>query len=58
MKNLYIKTVEAMDKYNKALAMGFPESFLNELDETISAFLEFIEANGKMNEFRDFAGIV
>lgn len=53
-EEIFEKAVTAMDRYTKALEMGFPENFIDDCDVEMSKNLQEIKAAGLMEKFMEF----
>lgn len=54
---LFTKAVKAIDDYNKAVEMGFPQGYINKLDSKIGHYLSEIGSRGLTEAFNDYADI-
>lgn len=52
---LFTRTVNAVDKLNKAISMGFPGYYVDKLDAELDALWRELEKLGLVDEFADFA---
>lgn len=52
---VYPAAVAAMDRYNKAIGMEFPESYIEGLEFNMNYLLKKIESAGLMEEFTEYA---
>ena len=55
VEELYPAAVEAMDRYNKAIGMGFPESYIEGLEFNMNNLLKKIEGAGVLDDFIEYA---
>lgn len=53
-EEIFKRAVIAMDRYTKALEMGFPEKFIDDCDDEMSKDLQEIKEAGLMEKFMDF----
>lgn len=56
-QEVFAKAMKAIDNYDKAVEMNFPQSYIDTLDKRIDDALEEIKKHGLYNEFADIAGI-
>ncbi len=55
---LFNNAIKAIDNYNKAVEMDFPQSYIDLLDKRIDNALEEIKKHGFYDEFAELAGII
>lgn len=53
-EEIFARAVIAMDRYSKALEMGFPENFIDKCDDEMSRNLQEIKAAALMEKFMEF----
>lgn len=54
---LFTKAVKAIDDYNKAVEMNFPQGYINKLGRKIDHYLAEIGNRGFTEAFEDYADI-
>lgn len=52
---LFRATLEAMDKYTKAVEMDFPEDYIAQLNNQMCGLLKKIDERGLHDEFEEYA---
>lgn len=57
MTELFSKDAKAIDEYNAAVGMDFPQNFINQLDRKMETYLEEIENRGLTADFEEFSNI-
>jgi len=57
-QELFTKAIKAIDNYNKAVEMNFPQSYIAILDKRIDDAIEEIKKHGLYNEFAELTGII
>lgn len=55
VEELYPAATAAIDKYNKAVGMGFPDSYIEGLEFNMNYLLKKIESAGLIEEFTEYA---
>lgn len=52
---LFERTIKALRRLNKAIALGFPASYIDKLDADFDVLWQELEKLGWVDEFADFA---